>query len=116
MLTRDQLLQGIASAARKAQKGLYVFSVDSESDKVAHVNYVTPALKEKGADARDWASKVTDLIAGKVRQSSSPHFDFTHTMSLQAGGKEDSAQGVGTEVDKLDDAVAAARQYISQFA
>ncbi|KAJ2922012.1 hypothetical protein H1R20_g15075, partial [Candolleomyces eurysporus] len=93
-----KLLQGIASAARKAQKGLYVFSVDSENNKVAHVNYVAPALKEKGADARDWASKVTDLIAGK------------------AGGKEDSAQGVGTEVDKLDDAVAAARQYIQQFA
>jgi alanyl-tRNA synthetase len=35
---------------------------------------------------------------------------------LQAGGKEDSAQGVGTEVEKLDDAVAAAQQYIQQFA
>ncbi|KAJ2918578.1 hypothetical protein MD484_g1897, partial [Candolleomyces efflorescens] len=93
-----KLLQGIASAARKAQKGLYVFSVDSENNKVAHVNYVAPALKDKGADARDWASKVTDLIAGK------------------AGGKEDSAQGVGTEVEKLDDAVAAAQQYIQQFA
>ena len=55
-------------------------------------------MKAKGVDAREWAAKVTDLISGK------------------AGGKEDSAQGVGTETDKLDEAVAAAQKYIESFA
>lgn len=89
-----KLLQAVAAAAKKADKAIYVFSKDEEAGKVAHVNYVTPALKAKGADARKWAEKVTDLISGK------------------AGGKEDSAQGVGTELSKVEEALAAAREYI----
>ncbi|KAF5325876.1 hypothetical protein D9611_000208 [Ephemerocybe angulata] len=93
-----KILQGVASGARKAGKAIYVFSKDSETSKIAHVNFVPPALKAKGVDAREWAAKVTDLISGK------------------AGGKDDSAQGVGTEVEKLDEAVSAARKYIEGFA
>lgn len=62
-----KILQGVASGARKAGKALYVFSKDSETNKIAHVNFVPPALKAKGVDARQWAAKVTDLISGKVR-------------------------------------------------
>ena len=32
---------------------------------------------------------------------------------VQAGGKEDSAQGVGSNVDRVDDALKAAGQYVA---
>lgn len=34
-------------------------------------------------------------------------------MLLQAGGKEDSAQGVGIEVLRVDEALTAANEYLS---
>jgi alanyl-tRNA synthetase len=92
-----KLLQGVATQAKKAEKALYVFSVDSEQGKVAHVNYVSPALKKAGVDARTWAAKVTDLIGGK------------------AGGKEESAQGVGSEVACVEEAIKAAKQHVEAF-
>jgi alanyl-tRNA synthetase len=53
--------------ARKLGKTVYLFSVDSEGGKVAHVNFVAPSLKQKGADARVWATNVSDILGGKVR-------------------------------------------------
>uniref|UniRef100_A0A0W0GDV4 Alanine--tRNA ligase n=1 Tax=Moniliophthora roreri TaxID=221103 RepID=A0A0W0GDV4_MONRR len=88
-----KLLQSITLQGRKSGKAVYVFSVDSEGGKVAHVNYVPPPMKEK-VDARKWAEVVTNIIGGK------------------AGGKEDSAQGVGTEVSKVNEAVEAAINFL----
>jgi hypothetical protein len=34
---------------------------------------------------------------------------------IQAGGKEESAQGVGLEVDKVQEAMTAAHQYLSSL-
>ncbi|KAG5646319.1 hypothetical protein DXG03_003916 [Asterophora parasitica] len=90
-----KILQSVVSQGKKLGKAVYVLSVDKEGGKVAHVNFVPPALKERGLDARTWASKVTDVIGGK------------------AGGKEESAQGVGTEVAKVDEALEVARTYLS---
>ncbi|TFK22598.1 tRNA synthetase class II [Coprinopsis marcescibilis] len=89
-----KLLQSIASQARKSEKAIYVFSLDSEQGKIPHVNYVPAGLSKRGLDAREWAAKVTDIIGGK------------------AGGKADSAQGVGAETAKLEEAVAAARKHV----
>ena len=52
--------------AKKINKSLYVFSLDQSNGNVVHVNYVSPTLRGKGADARSWAGSVTDLIGGKV--------------------------------------------------
>ncbi|KAF9076559.1 tRNA synthetases class II (A)-domain-containing protein [Rhodocollybia butyracea] len=93
----SKILQNIALQARKTSKAIYIFSVDPEGDKVAHVNFIPPSLKAKGADARTWASKVTDIIGGK------------------AGGKEDSAQGVGVHSSKVEEAVNAAKEYLSSL-
>lgn len=82
------------SQAKQLGKSVYVFSVDAENKKVAHANYVSSTLKAKGVDARTWAAKVTDILGGK------------------AGGKEDSAQGVGLNDDKADDALTVAQQYL----
>lgn len=45
---------------------MYVFSVDHEGGKVAHVNHVPERVRAKGVDARTWASKVADVLGGKV--------------------------------------------------
>jgi len=93
-----KLLQGVVSLARKAEKSVYLFSHDAEQGKIPHVNYVSPSLKKQGLDARVWSGKVSELIGGK------------------AGGKEESCQGVGLSGDKLQDAIAAAQEHVSDFA
>ncbi|KIK68832.1 hypothetical protein GYMLUDRAFT_152556 [Collybiopsis luxurians FD-317 M1] len=93
----SKILQNVVMQGRKLGKAVYVFSVDEASGKVAHVNFVPPSIRAKGADARTWATKVTDMIGGK------------------AGGKEESAQGVGDDPSKITDAVNAARSYLSSM-
>ncbi|KAH8828396.1 tRNA synthetases class II (A)-domain-containing protein [Flagelloscypha sp. PMI_526] len=90
-------LQSLVSGAKKLNKSVYLLSVDKSSGKVAHVNWVAPDLKAKGVDARRWAEKVTELIGGKT------------------GGKEESAQGSGTNADQAEKAVDAAREFIAAF-
>ncbi|PPQ99712.1 hypothetical protein CVT24_009695 [Panaeolus cyanescens] len=92
-----KILQALVSQAKQLSKSLYVFSVDPETSKVAHANFVSSSLKAKGGDARTWASKVTDILGGK------------------AGGKEESAQGVGINDTKLDEALTAAKDYLSSL-
>ncbi|KAH9485322.1 Alanine--tRNA ligase [Psilocybe cubensis] len=92
-----KILQSLVSQAKQLDKSLYVFSTDVEGGKVAHANFVSSSFKALGGDARKWASKVTDIIGGK------------------AGGKEESAQGVGINTDKADEALAAAKEYLTEF-
>ncbi|KAJ7782975.1 tRNA synthetases class II (A)-domain-containing protein [Mycena metata] len=92
-----KILQNVASQGKKLGKAVYVFSADHDGGKVAHVNYVPPSMKAKGADARTWATKVSEVLGGK------------------AGGKDDSAQGVGTDVSRVDEAVGLSKEYLSQF-
>ncbi|KIL68962.1 hypothetical protein M378DRAFT_71103 [Amanita muscaria Koide BX008] len=92
-----KILQNVMLQAKKLSKAAYLFSVDAEAGKVAHVNYIPPQYKAKGADARVWATKITEIVGGK------------------AGGKEDSAQGVGANVDKVADAIDVAEQYLTSF-
>jgi alanyl-tRNA synthetase len=61
-----QILQSLISQARQLGKSLYVLSVEPETDKVAHANYVAPSLRERGADARKWSSQVAEVLGGKV--------------------------------------------------
>lgn len=69
LLPQGLALQPLSSAvlqARKLGKSVYLFSPDKQGGKVAHVNFVSPELKQKGVDARTWAGKVTDVLGGKV--------------------------------------------------
>ncbi|KAG5716331.1 Alanyl-tRNA synthetase [Termitomyces sp. T112] len=91
----SKILQSVVAQGKKLGKAVYVLSVDAEGGRIAHVNYVPPALKEKGLDARTWANRVTEIIGGK------------------AGGKEDSAQGVGIEILKIKDALRSAQSYLA---
>jgi alanyl-tRNA synthetase len=54
---------------KRLKKAVYVFSLDQSERKVAHANYVPESVRTKGLDARTWASKVTDIIGGKVKNS-----------------------------------------------
>ncbi len=74
-LISRQILQAVVLQARKLGKAVYVFSADSQGDKVAHVNYVPPALKERGVDARVWAAKISEILGGKVRSEHICHSD-----------------------------------------
>ncbi|THH15470.1 hypothetical protein EW146_g5010 [Bondarzewia mesenterica] len=89
----SKILQAVVLQAKKLGKATYVFSVDVETSKVAHVNHVPESFRSKGLDARVWASKVTEVIGGK------------------AGGKEEGAQGVGTNPEKVYHALTVAEQY-----
>ena len=59
-------MQSLISQAKQLGKSLYVLSVDPETEKVAHANYVAPSLRAKGVDARKWSSKVVEVLGGKV--------------------------------------------------
>lgn len=61
-----QILGNVITQGKKLGKTVYVFSVDQEANKVMHGNYVPPAMKSKGLDARTWASKVSEVLGGKV--------------------------------------------------
>ncbi|KAI0267165.1 tRNA synthetases class II (A)-domain-containing protein [Gloeopeniophorella convolvens] len=89
-----KILQAVVLQAKKLSKAIYVFSADIEGGKVAHVNHVPEALRSKGFDARKWASQVTEVLGGK------------------AGGKEDGAQGVGVNTDKVNEALEVAQKYL----
>ncbi|KAI0045946.1 hypothetical protein FA95DRAFT_1560637 [Auriscalpium vulgare] len=91
-----KILQAVILQSKKLGKAAYVFSVDSAGGKVAHVNHVPEALRSNGLDARTWASKVGEVLGGK------------------AGGKEDGAQGVGLNVEKVQDALAVAQKYYQE--
>lgn len=64
-----QSLQVILGQGKTLGKAIYVFSVDSAGNKVAHGNYLPPALQADGFDARSWATSVSEVIGGKVRHA-----------------------------------------------
>ncbi|KAI0313011.1 tRNA synthetases class II (A)-domain-containing protein [Amylostereum chailletii] len=91
-----KILQAVVLQAKKLGKAVYVFSADIEGGKVAHVNHVPEALRKNGFEARAWATKVSEVLGGK------------------AGGKEEGAQGVGVNTDKVQDALIVAEQFLKE--
>jgi alanyl-tRNA synthetase len=55
------------------------------------------AASKAGASSAEWASAVSAVVGGK------------------AGGKASTSIGNGTNVDKIDDAVAAATEYLKNL-
>jgi hypothetical protein len=79
-----QILQSVVAQGKKLGKAVYVFSADVSSGKVAHVNYVPPSMKAKGADARTWATKVTEVLGGKVSCRSPYDVFYSHCCRPEA--------------------------------
>ncbi|KAI9297516.1 mitochondrial and cytoplasmic alanine-tRNA ligase Ala1 [Neoconidiobolus thromboides FSU 785] len=85
-------LVGALNYAKNAKShAVYVFSIDG--DKVMHQCYVPDVLVKKGLKAVEWAGVVSELVGGKK------------------GGKDESAQGAGTNPDKVPAAVLKATEY-----
>lgn len=81
-----------ATKETAGDKALFLLNVDPDAPaKVAYAN-VVPKATLKTLDGKTWAAPVGALLGGK------------------GGGKPDSFSGVGTEVDKVDEAVAAAEE------
>ena len=83
-----KVMQGVVLQAKKLGKSVYVFSVDSEQGKVAHVNHVADDAKARGLDAREWANGVVAVLGGKVRLSCLFSPAFLRLMD-STGGRED---------------------------
>ncbi|KAG0077274.1 Alanine--tRNA ligase [Podila epicladia] len=75
-------------------KAAYVFSVDHSSGKVSHACVVGQELLNDGKlKATEWAEVVVKVIGGRK------------------GGKDDSAQGAGEHVEKVQEALDLAKQF-----
>ncbi|KAL5507592.1 ALA1 [Sanghuangporus vaninii] len=95
-----KMLQSILAQARKLNKAAYLFSIDTEAEggkgKVVHANYLPEAFRKDGFNAKVWANAVSEVLGGK------------------AGGKDEGAQGVGVNVDKVDEALNVAKELFSK--
>ncbi|KAJ1665128.1 Alanine--tRNA ligase [Coemansia sp. RSA 1646] len=78
----------------KNLKNKAVYFIALDGNQVAHQCVVGKPLVARGLKANEWADVVAAIVGGKN------------------GGKEESARGSGTEVDRVDEAVAAAENFI----
>ncbi|KLT44339.1 putative alanine-tRNA ligase [Cutaneotrichosporon oleaginosum] len=88
--SNPKVLQAGTAAATKAGKAAYIISTDKAAGKVAHTNALPKASVSKAFDCKLWLAEVSKVLGGK------------------GGGKPESATGVGSNLDKVDEAVAAA--------
>ncbi|KAL1982316.1 hypothetical protein VTN96DRAFT_1474 [Rasamsonia emersonii] len=83
--------------SKLSDKSVYLLAADPQQGKVAHGCYVSKVASDLGASASDWAGVVSGVVGGK------------------AGGKAPTCIGNGTNVDKVDEAIAAATEYLKKF-
>lgn len=82
---------------KMADKTVYFIAPDANQNKVAHGCHVSKTASELGVSANEWANTVASAVGGK------------------AGGKAPTAIGSGTNIDKVDDGVALATEYLEKF-
>ena len=78
-------------------KTVYLVGAVPSDRKVMHGCHVAEDKSKAGAEATAWANAVTEKVGGK------------------AGGKGATCVGNGTQVDKIDEGVEAATQYLNKF-
>lgn len=87
-----QPLTSAVMTATKAGKAAYAFSADAQEGKVLYVCGLPKGQATKDWNARTWASVAAQILNGK------------------GGGKDEQAQGVGTDVAKVGLAEEAVRK------
>jgi alanyl-tRNA synthetase len=91
---RESLLAALdAVRAKRDQSAVMLLGVDSGAGKVTIVAGVPQALIGKGLKAGEWVKAASEACGGK------------------GGGRPDSAQGGGTQPERVDDAIRAASDY-----
>jgi len=91
-------LQSVIGHLKTLGKPAYLFTIDTEAGKVAHMNFLPKASIKGDFNAKTWASVVSEILGGK------------------AGGKDDSAQGVGTNIVVLAEAIRVAESHYKAHA
>ncbi|GAA5865267.1 hypothetical protein JCM1840_003969 [Sporobolomyces johnsonii] len=86
-----KIMQAGISQAKALNKAAYFFSV-SDDGKVAHLNVVPKAEISSAFSAKTWFAAVAAIVGGR------------------GGGKDDAAQGFGTEPSRVDEAIAEAEK------
>ncbi|BGP56260.1 hypothetical protein JCM8202_001420 [Rhodotorula sphaerocarpa] len=86
-----KLMQSGLNQAKTLGKAAYFFSV-SDDGKVAHLNLVPKSEISKEFSAKTWFNAIAAIVGGK------------------GGGKDDGAQGFGTEPSRVDEAIAEAQR------
>lgn len=84
-------MQSGLNQAKTLGKAAYFFSVSDEG-KVAHLNLVPKSEISKEFSAKIWFNAIAAIVGGK------------------GGGKDDGAQGFGTEPSRVDEAIAEAER------
>ncbi|KAG5461975.1 MAG: hypothetical protein BJ554DRAFT_5751, partial [Olpidium bornovanus] len=74
-------------------KAMYLFSIDKNKGVVTHSCVVPKDLIGKGLKATEWSGAVVEILGGK------------------RGGKDDAAQGSGTNIEAVDEAVRLAEEF-----
>ncbi|OQN95605.1 Alanine--tRNA ligase [Cryoendolithus antarcticus] len=80
-------------SSKQKDKNVYIVGASADG-KVVHGCFVSSDAQAKGADAGKWSTTVAGVVGGK------------------AGGKGATSFGQGTEAEKVDEGVEAARQYL----
>jgi alanyl-tRNA synthetase len=94
----SKAIQEAIKTISSKQKDKSVYIVGTAADgKVVHGCHVSADMQSKGADASKWANAVAEIVGGK------------------AGGKGATSLGQGTNGDKADDGVEAARKYLESL-
>jgi alanyl-tRNA synthetase len=94
----SKAIQEAIKTISSKQKDKSVYIVGTAADgKVVHGCHVSADMQGKGADASKWANAVAEIVGGK------------------AGGKGATSLGQGTNGDKADDGVEAARKYLESL-
>lgn len=91
----SQVLQAGTAQAKTLNKAAYFFSVSPE-DRVVHLNFIPKADLSKTFNAKTWIAAVSAIVGGK------------------GGGKDDGAQGVGSEVARVDEAIKEAEKVYNE--
>ncbi|KAG5518939.1 hypothetical protein PMAC_002470 [Pneumocystis sp. 'macacae'] len=82
--------------ANEKDKSVYLFAADQDqSENIVHICYVSKSVLMK-VNSQEWANTVSTILGGK------------------SGGKIDTAQGVGTNIEKINEAITAAIAYIEE--
>ncbi|KAK4699029.1 alanyl-tRNA synthetase, partial [Phenoliferia sp. Uapishka_3] len=104
-----KVMQAATLQAKALNKAAYFFST-SDDGKVVHLNFVPKEEITKSFSAKTWIQPVSAILGGKVQQFLGPKegCELTICCLYKGGGKDESTQGVGTEVDKVDEAIAEA--------
>jgi alanyl-tRNA synthetase len=91
------LSQAISHVKGMPDRAALLISIDEVGGKVAHQCVVPKSFVEKGFKASDWAQVVADKVGGKK------------------GGNDTAAQGAGTELHAVNQALQLAQEFASKM-